>query len=46
MDEAELKRAREGEPTIDRIDIAEFETVMEQQEWLKAVAPLLVRSQG
>ena len=46
MDEAELKRAGEGAPTIDRIDIAEFETVMEQQEWLKAVAPLLVRGQG
>ncbi|MHB1425439.1 MAG: hypothetical protein ACYC3I_19890 [Gemmataceae bacterium] len=43
MDEEELRRAGEGEPTIDRIDIAEFETVEEQREWLKAVAPAFVR---
>ena len=43
MDEAELRRAREGEPSIDRIDIAEFETVAEQREWLKARAPAFVR---
>jgi hypothetical protein len=43
MDEEELRRAREGEPTIDRIDIAEFETVEEQHEWLKARAPAFVR---
>ena len=36
MDEAELRRSRGGEPTIDRIDIAEFETAEEQREWLKA----------
>ena len=35
MDEVELRRVREGGPTIDRIDIAEFETVEEQRDWLK-----------
>lgn len=43
MDEDELRKARKGEPTIDRIDIAEFETVQEQREWLKARAPAFVR---
>jgi hypothetical protein len=43
MDEAELRRAREGEPTIDRIDIAEFETAEEQREWLKARVPVFIR---
>ncbi len=43
MDEDELRKARRGEPTIDRIDIAEFETVEEQREWLKARAPGFVR---
>jgi hypothetical protein len=43
MDEAELRRARKGEPSIDRIDIGEFETVEEQHEWLKARAPVFIR---
>lgn len=46
MDEAELRQAREGEPTIDRIDIAEFETAEEQHEWLKTRAPVFVRKQA
>jgi hypothetical protein len=46
MDEMELRRAREGEPTIDRIDIAEFETAEEQREWLQARAPVFVRKQA
>lgn len=46
MDEDELKRARNREPSIDRIDIAEFETVEEQREWLKAVAPVFIRKQA
>jgi hypothetical protein len=46
MDEAELRGTREGEPTIDRIDIAEFETAEEQREWLKARAPVFVRKQA
>jgi len=44
MDEAELKQAREGEPSIDSIDITEFETVAEQREWLKKMAPVFVRN--
>jgi hypothetical protein len=43
MDEAELRQARGGGPSIDRIDIAEFETVEEQREWLKARAPAFLR---
>jgi hypothetical protein len=44
MDEDELKKAHQRrEPTIDDIDIAEFETVEEQREWLKARAPAFVR---
>jgi hypothetical protein len=43
MDEVELRRAREGEPSIDHIDIAEFETAEEQREWLKARALAFVR---
>jgi hypothetical protein len=46
MDEDELSKARKGEPTTDRIDIAEFETVEEQREWLKARAPVFIRQQG
>ncbi len=46
MDEAELRQARGGGPSIDRIDIAEFETVEEQREWLKARAPAFLRKQG
>jgi hypothetical protein len=43
MDEDELQKVREGEPSIDGIDIGEFETVEEQREWLKARAPAFVR---
>lgn len=46
MSEIELRRAREGEPTIDHIDIGEFESLAEQREWLAKVAPLFVREQG
>ncbi len=43
MDEDELRRAGEGEPTVDRIDIAEFETVEQEREWLKKNAPAFIR---
>jgi hypothetical protein len=43
MDEDELRKAREGEPTIDRIEIAEFESQQEQLDWLKKAAPAFVR---
>lgn len=43
MDEDELRRAQEGEPTVDRIDIGEFETVQQQREWLLARVPAFLR---
>jgi hypothetical protein len=43
MDEAELRQVGESGPTIDRIDIAEFETAEERREWLKKRAPAFVR---
>jgi hypothetical protein len=43
MDEEELRKAGDGEPTIDRIEVAEFETQEEVQAWLKKVAPVFVR---
>jgi hypothetical protein len=46
MDEDELRQAGEGEPTIDRIDIAEFQTTEEQAEWLKKRAAAFVRPPG
>lgn len=46
MDEDELRKAHQrGEPTIDGIDIAEFETTQEQREWLKARAAAFLRKQ-
>jgi hypothetical protein len=43
MDEQELRRVGEGGPTIDRIEVAEFEAQEELREWLKKVAPAFVR---
>ena len=43
MEEEELRRAGEGEPSIDRIEIAEFESQDELREWLKTHAPAFVR---
>jgi hypothetical protein len=45
MDEDELRRTRQGQPTIDRIEVAEFEAVEAQREWLKARAPAFLRPQ-
>ena len=45
MEKEELHRAREGEPTIDRIEVAEFESKEELQEWLKRAAPAFVKMQ-
>jgi hypothetical protein len=44
MDEDELRRVGNTGPTIDRIDIAEVETVQEQREWLRRHAPAFLRS--
>jgi hypothetical protein len=43
MDEDGLKRAGKGEPTIDRIEVAEFESHAELRDWLKKNAPAFVR---
>jgi hypothetical protein len=43
MDEMELRRAGKGEPTIDRIEVAEFTSNEELQEWLAKNAPAFVR---
>jgi len=39
MDDAELRRAGRGEPTIDCIEVAEFESQEDLQEWLRKNAP-------
>jgi hypothetical protein len=46
MDEEELRRVGEKGPTIDRIEVAEFEAHEEMQEWLKKAAPAFVRKSG
>jgi hypothetical protein len=46
MDQDELQKAGEGEPTIDGIDIADFQTAEEQREWLRRWAPAFLRPSG
>ncbi len=43
MDEVELRCAEQGEPTVDRIEIAEFD-VPSRRAWLQQHAPALVRT--
>jgi hypothetical protein len=43
MDEEELRAVGEGGPTIDRIEVGEFASTEEQQEWLKTNAQAFVR---
>ena len=43
MSEDELRQAGEGEPTIDGIDIAEFESGEELRAWVKQHAPAFER---
>jgi hypothetical protein len=43
MDEQELRRVGDRGPTIDRIEVGEFESQEEVREWLKKVAPAFVR---
>ncbi len=43
MGAREIKKASEGEPTIDRIEVAEFESQEELREWLKKTAPAFLR---
>jgi hypothetical protein len=42
MDEDELRTAPDGVATIDRIDIAEFESPQEVRAWLSKVAPAFI----
>jgi hypothetical protein len=44
MDGEQLQEAGEGEPTIDRIEVAEFESQEELRAWLKKAAPAFLRS--
>ncbi len=46
MEEQELRRVGQSGPTIDRIEVAEFESQEELREWLKKVAPAFVRKSG
>lgn len=39
MDEDELRRAGEGEPTVDRIDVAAFDSQDKLREWMSRTAP-------
>ncbi|HEY7330672.1 MAG TPA: hypothetical protein VH592_23735 [Gemmataceae bacterium] len=43
MNQEELQKKQQDAPTIDSIDIAEFETAEEQREWLKERAPVFLR---
>jgi hypothetical protein len=45
MDEAELRQAGEG-PSIDQIEIGEFESTADARKWLKSTAPAFLRVQG
>jgi hypothetical protein len=46
MDEQELRRVGDRGPTIDRIEVAEFESQEELQVWLKKAAPAFVCKAG
>ena len=43
MDEDELRQLGDAGPTIDRIEVAEFESQEEQREWLKKTSPAFLR---
>jgi hypothetical protein len=43
MDEEELRSVGESGPTIDGIEVGEFISTEMQEEWLKKVAPTLLR---
>src|SRR5262245_53131097 len=46
MDEAECRAVGEGGPTVDRIEVAEFETHAALCAWLKENAPVFLRDHG
>ena len=43
MDEHELRKVGQTEPTIDQIEVGEFESQAELKEWLNRTAPAFVR---
>ena len=43
MDEEEMRQAGNAKPTIDRIEVAEFDAQEDLQEWLKKNAPVFLR---
>ncbi len=43
MDADELRKVGQGGPTIDRIEVGEFESHREVDDWLRKVAPVFVR---
>jgi hypothetical protein len=43
MDKAEIHKVGKGEPTIDRIEVGEFESPEELREWLSKAAPVFAR---
>lgn len=43
MDEDELRRAGEGEPTIDGIDVATFDSQEKLRQWVGKTAPAFLR---
>ena len=43
MDQDQLRKVETAGPTIDRIDVAEFESQGEVKEWLKTAAPAFMR---
>jgi hypothetical protein len=43
MDKAEARQIGQAGPTIDKIDVAEFESQEVMQEWLTSKAPVFVR---
>lgn len=43
MEDAEARGARNGEPTIDHVEIAEIETQSEVRDWVAAMAPAFLR---
>jgi len=46
MSEQEIRKAADGEPTIDRIEIAEFESQEEIRQYLEKTAPAFLRQTG
>ncbi len=43
MDEEELRRVGQRGPTVDRIEVAEFESNEELREWIKKAVPAFPR---